>query len=240
MFTQDKPKRVWASRLFMHHLPIFITELIIIIISLYYASNLPRIFYWPLVAIMSCLCFDMLHIIRNCVVGDLHKSLKYDARWRLNSPPALIQDYRYYAEQLAYAKYNRYRNPSCAICQYEFDKEPLHFGPSNKCLLQCGHAYHHSCLQGYERYKWNNDNWPYPFCKCPLCKRGYNIDTEKFNFNINYYNEKPWYYKQCQYPGKSLMKKYLWGPVLNEYKSYYRRTWKQYPQKWNTNYFCEC
>ena len=75
---------------------------------------------------MSWVLFDMIYVMRDCVFADLHKSLKYDASWRITSHQ-LIQDYSYYAELFAYKRYNRINNPSCAICLNEFGKEPPYF-----------------------------------------------------------------------------------------------------------------
>ena len=233
---EDEDKRKYASRLLMHLLPIFIIELIIIIISFYYSSYLSHIFYWPLIAMMSLLCFNMIHMIRNCIFNDLHKSLKYDARWRSNLPQ-IIHDYESFAEFYSHAHYRKYQNKSCSICLNQFGQEPPDFHPLNKSLLQCGHLFHQSCLQNYERYKWHNQNWPFPFCKCPLCKKGYHTGYEKFNYNPNYLNELPWYYRDYEYPGRLFIAKYLWAPRVIQYRANFKEEWNQYPQTWNTNYF---
>ena len=237
IWTKYKSKRIYSPSAFLYHLPIFVIESIIIILLFYFTSYLPNIFYISSVVLISLLCFDLLHMIRECVVTDLHTSLKYDVRWRLN-PPQLIQDYSWFSERFAHARYKKYNNLSCPICLADFDHEPSHY-PLDKSLLHCGHLYHKSCLQNYEQYKWNNDNWPYPHCKCALCTRGYHIDTEKFEYDANYLNNLPWCYKEYDYPGKRWTYKHLWDPIWERYIAKSDQQWKEYPYKWNTEYFCE-
>ena len=239
MWQKAEPKRKYASRFLMHFLPIFMIELMIIIISFYYISYLPHILYWPLVTIISLLCFDMIHTIRNCMINDIHKSLKYDARWRLDSAK-LLQDYEYYAEMYAYIYHDKYQNQSCSICLNQFGKEPPDFYPSNISILQCGHLYHHKCLENYQRYKWSHNNWPFPYSKCSLCKQGYHVFNEKFDYNPNYNNELAWYYKEWEYPGRRFIEKYFWVPLRTQYIASFYEDWNQYPQAWNINYFNDC
>ena len=192
-----------------------------------------------MVVIISLLCFDMIHVIRNCICNDLHMSLKFDAKWRSDSPK-ILQDYQYYAEMYGYLLHGKYqKQSSCSICLNQFGKEPPDFHPSNKSILPCGHLYHHSCLQNYERYKWTHNNWPYPICKCPLCKKGYHTAFEKFDYNPNYFNELAWYHKDWEYPGREVMANCLWNPWGKRYIDSFWESWNQYPQRWDDNYFLE-
>ena len=198
---------------------------------LYFKGSIPNIEFCSIITIILWLSFDLVCMVKYCVIIDLSGSLQFDARNRRND---LFTDYSFYAELLAYRKHNKNTNSSnnkCSICLLDF------VGDEDRQLLQCGHIYNTRCIQKYERDKWINNDWPYPYSKCPSCGEGYHIDYEKFNYNMHYIEDLPWYHQEYDYPGRIFMAQNVWNPLYEDYRRRSDKIWREYPYRWNTNYF---
>eukprot|EP01084_Bolivina_argentea_P121276 214918_1 len=106
-------------------------------------------------------------------------------------------EYKYFMKKNAHNRFKKYKLSECGICLDKFDLNNIiknirnNFNPSQLQLLQCGHLYHKPCIQENEYYCWNNQgsNLYHPYGKCPLCRIPYHSNTEKFQFNPNYFDD---------------------------------------------------
>ena len=65
----------------------------------------------------------------------------------------------------------------CPICQEDYD-----FNKDSISLLRCGHIFHSICIEKYQDLNYQNF-----ICKCPVCKREYDIEYEKYKFDYRPY-----------------------------------------------------
>ena len=193
----------------------------------YIHQDLPKLFEILFIILYIMFILDLLLVIRSCILTDLVNSLQFDFRW---TDYNYCTDYSYYEEMSAYQRYRQFNNKSCRICLIDYQDEGIN---TDKQLLYCGHLYHKQCLINYERHKWENDNWPYPLCQCPLCKDTYHTHFEKYDFDKNYQQNLPFYYKSLKYPLWENIHSLFFGHWGRKYKQYRHKEWDEYPNKWN-------
>ena len=115
-------------------------------------------------------------------------------------------------------------NPICMICQHEYKEN------ESKQLLHCGHLYHKSCLEKYENFQYNK-----PMFNCPKCRDKYHVYYEKFEYNSNYEQTLPFYYRNYYYPGMGICRKYIWEKIGIQYKKHKDSEWEMYQHEYGNN-----
>ena len=193
----------------------------------YFGQDLSKLIEILFIIIYIMFLIDLLSLIRSCIFGDLVQSLQFDFRWR---DYKYGPDYSYYSELRAYGLYKKFDNSACTICFNEYKDEEIE---TDKQLLSCGHLYHKECLINYEKYKWNDDDWRYPICQCPLCKDRYHAHFEKFDFNKNYIEDLPFIYKSLEFPGSKLIESLFWKHFTSKYKQHSDKEWAVYQNRWD-------
>ena len=177
------------------------------------------------------LWMDVINLILGIINQDIMTSLTFDFKFtnfytsRRHRP-----DYRCWSQLYAYKYHKQYNDQStCTICMGEYEDG------EEQQILNCGHSYHKSCLEQYEYHKWNNcdRNWPHPYCECPLCRRQYHADVDKYDYDKNF--KQPLWFTGIQYPGHDTVHNLIWNGVSRRYAEHSSQQRREYVT-WNTNY----
>ena len=206
-----------------------------------------RAIYLMFVGICFGLLLNMIHVIRDLINRDLYNYLRCNYWWKqsgneykFNFPlsPYLRDDYSLFAEWNAYCIDKRIKNEQCIICWNDLDfvsNDRLKL--NNIKILFCGHIFHDECVSRNEFRGWGaygqTKLYNYPYGKCPTCMRNYDTLIEKWNYNINYWNDSSiWFNHELPKYGQDLFYSLLWKERDVEYNKIRNKIRKRSKIKW--------
>ena len=116
-----------------------------------------------------------------------------------------------YPKGIAYDRYSLFiKQESCPICLFKYKND------DNISILICGHTFHTSCIDNNEYIKWRDAAADYPHSVCPICRKDYRVDVDKYQFNKNYDD----LIYSSSFPGAILLQKYIWDNIGKDYDSH--------------------
>ena len=226
LFQSDNAKIQQDPSATVYCLPYFVLQFLLIS-SVYFLPPLSQdascyfiilsfIIWVILGAIVIDLCIDLFDRIRTCIIGDLCRSFAYDFK---NKSAVYGEDYMFYQQRFARHRDLFNDNSMCSICGNEYVDDNMAL---DKSILCCGHVFHKQCLQRFERYQWDNNNWQYPKSKCqrPSCHNDYHAHCQKFDYNENYWNTLPCYHRPCYSFLNNTTHSLYWNVIYKQYKEY--------------------
>ena len=223
LLTTDKNKIQSHPSIFVHHFVFFVAEISFTLFmafyllpqslqySLNYSVFLEIFVAYILVTIIIILCIDTFGIISGAIIYDLSQSFYHDC---YNKSSQFEEDYIFYSKIFAYDKFTLYDNSKCMICHGNYMDDDMNY---DKQLLQCGHMYHKHCLQQNEQYQWNNNLYEYGLSQCAHCRNGYDADTQKYDYDENYWSTLPSYLRTFEIFGEEATEILYWGPINEQY-----------------------